>query len=67
MQGGGYFQNFTVLCSGLLFYHVKFHRVLYLCTRSGAHNPERTIPLWPGAQRFKLKTSYLKIDFLAKF
>ena len=53
IHGGGYFWNFTVLCSGLLFYHVKFHRVLYLCTRSGAHNPERATPLCPGAQRFK--------------
>ena len=53
IHGGGYFRNFTVLCSGLLFYHVKFHRVLYLCTRSGAHNPERATPLCPGAQRFK--------------
>ena len=53
IHGGGYFRNFTVLCSGLLFYHVKFHRVLYLCTRSGAHNPERATLLCPGAQRFK--------------
>ena len=53
--GGAYFRNFTVLCicSGLLFHHVKIHRVLYLSTRPGAHNQERAIPLCPGAQRFK--------------
>ena len=51
--GGAYFRNFTVLCSGLLFYQVKIHRVLYLSKRSGAHNQEREIPVWLGAQRFK--------------
>ena len=35
--------RYFVFAGGLLFYHVKIHRVLYLSTRPGAHNQKRAI------------------------
>ena len=46
----GILRYFAVGCSFITSNFIEFY---ILCTRSGAHNPERATTLCPGAQRFK--------------